>query len=203
VARLFDKDQVSTLASSVPQPYSSENPHAEVRTIVVSLSFTRSVTDKLFLLLTQNLYPGHQINVELSDGDDYEQSKPSGDDIEDGGAPLVEQIAPNPISSSVLEQVHSLAADQVDPTVPSASGQKRKCTPLSLKRIQPKPPANQVMIQIEHAPYREPQSPLNLVAIEIIFGHLFEAFRHASQAARSGALAGDEILPIMENVRCR
>jgi hypothetical protein len=57
VARLFDKDQVSTLASSVPQPYSSENPHAEVRTIVVSLSFTRSVTDKLFFAFDPESLP--------------------------------------------------------------------------------------------------------------------------------------------------
>jgi hypothetical protein len=106
----------------MPRPYSSENPPTEVRTNVVSLSFTWSVTDTLVLLLTQNLYPGHQIDVELSDGDDNGRLKPSGDDTEDGGAPSVEQITPNPIDSSTLEQVHSLAANQVDPTVPSASG---------------------------------------------------------------------------------
>jgi hypothetical protein len=118
--------------------------------------------------------------------------KPSGDDTEDGGAPSVEQITPNPIDSSTLEQVHSSAANQVDPTVPSASGQKRKRAPLSLKHKQPKPTADQVMIQIKHAPYHGPQSPLDLVAVEIIFGCLFEAFRHASQAAGSGASAGDD-----------
>jgi hypothetical protein len=58
--------------------------------IVVSLSFTRSVTDTLALLTTQNLYPDHQIVVELSDGDDNGRSKPSSDDTEDDGAPLVE-----------------------------------------------------------------------------------------------------------------
>jgi hypothetical protein len=39
------------------------------------------------------------------------------------------------------------------------------------------------MTQIELPPYRGPRSPLDLVAIEIIFGRLSEAFRHASQAA--------------------
>jgi hypothetical protein len=33
-----------------------------------------------------------------------------------------------------------------------------------------------VMIQIELPPYRGPQRPLDLVAIEIVFGHLFEVF---------------------------
>jgi hypothetical protein len=32
------------------------------------------------------------------------------------------------------------------------------------------------MIQIKHAPYRGPQSPLDLVVVEIIFGCIFEAF---------------------------
>jgi hypothetical protein len=126
--------------------------------------------------MTQNLYPGHQNDAELLDGDDNRRLKPSGNDTEDGGAPSVEHIAPNPIGSSALEQVHSSAADQVDPTIPSASGQKRKRALLSLKRKQPKPPVDQVMIQIEHAPYRGPQSPLDLVAVEIIFGCIFEAF---------------------------
>jgi hypothetical protein len=84
--------------------------------------------------MTQNLYPDHQNDVELLDGDDNRRLKPSGNDTEYGGAPSVEQIAPNPIGSSALEQVHSSAADQVDPTIPSASGQKRKRALLSLKR---------------------------------------------------------------------
>jgi hypothetical protein len=46
------------------------------------------------------------------------------------------------------------------------------------------------MTHIELPPYCEPQSPLNLVAIEIIFGHLFEAFQHTSQAISTGTSAG-------------
>jgi hypothetical protein len=48
------------------------------------------------------------------------------------------------------------------------------------------------MTQIVLPPYRGPQSTLDLVVIEIIFGRLFEAFRHASQAvgARISARGG-------------
>jgi hypothetical protein len=90
VARLFDKDQVSARTAIVPPPYSSENPPIEVRTNVVSLTIIQSVIDTLALLTTQNLYPDHQINVELSDGDNNGRSKPSGNDTEDDGAPSVE-----------------------------------------------------------------------------------------------------------------
>jgi hypothetical protein len=48
------------------------------------------------------------------------------------------------------------------------------------------------MTEIELPPYRRPQCPLDLVTIEIIFGHLFEAFQCASQAAGTGSLAGDD-----------
>jgi hypothetical protein len=51
------------------------------------------------------------------------------------------------------------------------------------------------MTQIEVPPYHEPQSPLDLVVVEIIFRCLFEAFRHASQAARTGASIGDDTQP--------
>jgi hypothetical protein len=46
------------------------------------------------------------------------------------------------------------------------------------------------MTQIELPPYCGPQSPLILVVVEIIFGHLFEAFQHTSQAAGTGTSAG-------------
>jgi hypothetical protein len=52
------------------------------------------------------------------------------------------------------------------------------------------------MIQIELPPYCRPQSPLDLVAIEIIFGHIFEAFGHASQATDTGTSTGDDTQPL-------
>jgi hypothetical protein len=51
------------------------------------------------------------------------------------------------------------------------------------------------MTQIEVPPYHEPRSPLDLVVVEIIFGCLFEAFRHTSQATRTGTSAGDDTQP--------
>jgi hypothetical protein len=51
------------------------------------------------------------------------------------------------------------------------------------------------MSQIELPPYRGPYSPLDLLIIEIIFGCLFEAFRHLSQAAAAGASTDDNTRP--------
>jgi hypothetical protein len=48
---------------------------------------------------------------------------------------------------------------------------------------------------IELPPYRGPRSPLDLVVVEHTFGRLFEAFRLASQAARTGTSAGEDAQP--------
>jgi hypothetical protein len=44
------------------------------------------------------------------------------------------------------------------------------------------------MIYVELPPYRRLCSPLELVAVEIVFGRMFEAFRQASQARHAGAV---------------
>jgi hypothetical protein len=44
----------------------------------------------------------------------------------------------------------------------------------------------------------DPRGPLNLVAIEIIFGRLFEAFRCTSQAVSTGSSAGGDAQPLMK-----
>jgi hypothetical protein len=55
------------------------------------------------------------------------------------------------------------------------------------------------MTHIELHPYRRPRSLLDLVAVEIVFGRLFEAFQHSSQAASAGTSAGaDTQLPKKE-----
>jgi hypothetical protein len=90
----------------------------------------------------------------------------TGDDA-DGGVTLAEHIASNPIDSNLLGQAHPSVVDRVKATAPSAGGQKRKCPPPGLKRKQSKPPANQVMTQIELPPYH----------------------RHASQAVGAGTSA--------------
>jgi hypothetical protein len=58
----------------------------------------------------------------------------------------------------------------------SSSRQKKKNVPLASKHKQPIPSIDQVMTHIKLPPYHGPQSPLDLVVVEIILGHLFEAF---------------------------
>jgi hypothetical protein len=48
---------------------------------------------------------------------------------------------------------------------------------------------------IELPPYRGPRSPLDIVNVEYLFGLLFEAFRHISQATRTDAPTGDDAQP--------
>jgi hypothetical protein len=112
----------------------------------------------------------------LLDGDDNVLKEPTGDDSDDGGATSVDHIAPNLIGSNMMGQAHPSAADRVDATAPSASGQKRKRPPSALKRKQSKTPIDQVMTQIKLPPYCEPRSSLDLVDIEIIFGHFLKPF---------------------------
>jgi hypothetical protein len=59
---------------------------------------------------------------------------------------------------------------------PSGSRQKKKHVSLASKNKQPIPSADQVTTHIKLPLYCGPQSPLDLVAIEIDFGCLFEAF---------------------------
>jgi hypothetical protein len=92
-----------------------------------------------------------------------------------------------------VEKLHPSTADQTTATAPSSGGQKKKHVALGTKRKQDKAPTDHVIIELP--PYHGPQSPLDLVALEHIFGCLFEAFRHVSQAARTGTSVGDDAQP--------
>jgi hypothetical protein len=84
---------------------------------------------------------------------------------------------------------------------PSASGHKRK-RPLTIPKCKPpKTLPDQVMNQIVLPPYREPRSPLDLVAIEIIFGRLFEAFQRTSQAAGTSSSVSGDTQPLKKKKR--
>jgi hypothetical protein len=72
------------------------------------------------------------------------------------------------------------AADQAISTTPSGGGQKKKCVVLETKHKHDKAVNDQVIIELP--PYHRPRSPLYIVVVEHIFGRLFEAFRHISQA---------------------
>jgi hypothetical protein len=127
--------------------------------------------------------------------------EPAGDDADGGRETSAEHIAPNLVHSNLLGQTHPLVIDRVKVTAPSVGGQKRKRPLPALKRKQSKPPAEQVMTQIELPPYHRPQSPLSLVVVEIVFGRLFEAFRHESQAAGAGTSAGGAAQPVKKTCR--
>jgi hypothetical protein len=48
------------------------------------------------------------------------------------------------------------------------------------------------MTQVELPSYHRPHSPMDLVAIEFIFGRIFEAFQQISQAATTGAASASD-----------
>jgi hypothetical protein len=154
------------------------------------LTIIQSITNISIWIVIRDLYPDRQADVKLSDRDnDNGQSKPTGDEAKGKGTPSTEPITPNPIDSSVAGDTHPSVVSQIV-AASSGSRQKKKHVPLASKRKQPTPSTDQVTSHIELPPYCGPRSPLDLVAIEIVFGHLFEAFRHTSQAIGTGTLAG-------------
>jgi hypothetical protein len=87
---------------------------------------------------------------------------------------LAEPNAPNPIISSMLEQTNPSTSDRVNKAALPTGGCGCKL-PLSVsRRTRLLPLADQVMTQIELPPFHRPCNPLDLVAIEIIFGRIFE-----------------------------
>jgi hypothetical protein len=112
------------------------------------------VTDIHVSHMVEDLYPNHQVDVELSDGDNNGRKESASDDTEDKGTPLAKPIAPNSISSGMAGQTHPSTADQVDTTVASGGGHKSKCVMLASKHKPSKSSTDQVMTQIELPPYR-------------------------------------------------
>jgi hypothetical protein len=152
-----------------------------------------TITDILCWLAFQDLYPDREVHAELSDEDNIGQTEPAGDDAEGEGAPAVEALAPNPIRSSSTGESHPSAADRTTTVAPSGRGSKKKHVALRTKRKQGQAPVDQVTIDLP--PYHRPGSPLDLVTGEHIFGRLCEAFQLASQAARTGTSAGEDVQP--------
>jgi hypothetical protein len=88
-------------------------------------------------------------------------------------------IVPGQIDASVPGDPRPPVADPV-PKVPLAKCCGNKRQPIIVKRSSPVPRANQVMTQVELPPFHGPRSPLDLVAIKIVFGHIFEVFHQIS-----------------------
>jgi hypothetical protein len=121
-----------------------------------------------------------------------EQKKSIGDDAEDGGVSSTEPITPDPISSNTLEQTDPSITNQAASSNPSTSRRGHTRPSPIPKRKHALSSVDQVMTQIALPPYHAPHNPLDLVVVEIIFGHIFEAFRHTSQAAGIGTWASDD-----------
>jgi hypothetical protein len=129
----------------------------------------------------------------LFDEDNARPNEPISDDVGDNRAPSAETLAPNPIESSSAGETHPSAADQAIPTTPSGGGQKKKCVVLGTKRKHNKAVDDQVIIELPS--YHGRRSPLDIVVVEHLFGHFFEACRHISQAVRTNAPAEDDAQP--------
>jgi hypothetical protein len=110
-------------------------------------------------------------------------------DTRDDGVTSAETIAPGSINSVMSEQSKPYVADRVPAIVPSSSKCGCKHPPRITKQSKPITSVDQVMSQVELPPYHGPRSPLDLVAIKIIFGRIFEAFRQVSQVASAGVAA--------------
>jgi hypothetical protein len=170
-----------------------------------------SVTDKLVDFQTHGAYPKAHMDVNLSSDDDIiTASKPdtptgqkgsAGDDTGDDGVTLAEPITLGPISSVMPEQSKPSITNQVPAIVHSSRKCARKCTPPVTKRSNPIASADHMMSQVELPPYREPCSPLDLVSIEIIFGHIFEAFQQISQVVVADATSADASRPMKKMCR--
>jgi hypothetical protein len=107
---------------------------------------------------------------------------PAVDDARNVRFILGEAITPGPIVADASEKPKPSATDQVSNVPPfGRCGQKRLHT--VARRPHSSPQTKYVMTQVEHPPSHGPRSPLDLVAIEIIFGRIFEAFQQMSQAA--------------------
>jgi hypothetical protein len=83
-------------------------------------------------------------------------------------------------------------ADRLVPAAPLDGGQKRKRIILASKR---KTTTSSDQVITELPSYHGSRNRLNLVAVNLIFGHLFEVFQHISQAVRTGTSAGADAQP--------
>jgi hypothetical protein len=153
-----------------------------------------TISDIFCWLAFQDLYPDREVDAELSDEDDIGQKEPASDDTAGEGAPAFETVAPNLIRFSSTGESHPSTADQTTAAAPSGGGPRKKCVALGTKRKQDQAPADQVIIELP--PYRRPRSSLDLVAVDHIFGRLFEAFRLVSQAAKTGTSADEVVQPL-------
>jgi hypothetical protein len=170
IAHLFDRGVPTVRPDAVPLPFSSENSPPLVR---VLFFLNLSLIDCLILSFKQDLYPPHQVDADLSDSTGEDQKHPAGDNVEGHGISLTEPITSNPIGSNMAALVHPPVADQSVSTAPLSGGQKRKRIMLTSKR-KTTTSSDQVITKLSF--YHGSRNCLNLVAVNLAFGRLFEAF---------------------------
>jgi hypothetical protein len=119
-----------------------------------------------------------------------------GNNARDDEATSAKPTTHGPISSIVSEQSKPFIADWVLAIVPPSRRRGRKHPPPATKWFNPIPPIDKVMTQVELPPYCGPRSPLDLIAIEFVFGCIFEPFQQISQAAAAGATPADDNKPL-------
>jgi hypothetical protein len=173
VARLFDKDPPTTRPDTLPLPYSSDNSPPSVRITILLLIFYPAINTFIWLVI-QDLYPDRETDVALSDEDNVGPNEPAGDDVRGNGAPSVEALTPNLIRSSSAGETRPSATNRATSTAPSGDSQKKRGDVLGTKCKQDKVATDQVIFELP--PYCGPRSPLDIVAVEHIFGRLFKAF---------------------------
>jgi hypothetical protein len=111
VAHLFDKGVPTARPSSVPTPFSSDNPPPLVRI----LDFFKFISDpcsyESILPIHQDLYPARLVDAEVSDSNHNGQDDPKGNVDGGQGASSSELIDPNLTRSGPMVQVHPFATD--------------------------------------------------------------------------------------------
>jgi hypothetical protein len=189
VAHLFDRGMPIVRPDTVPLPFSSENLPPLVR---VLFSLNLSPIDCLLLSFKQDLYPPHQVDADLSDSTGEDQKQPAGDDVEGHEIPLTKPITSNPIGSNMAVLVRPSVVDQSVSVAPLSGGQKQKRLMLASKR-KTTTSSDQVITELHS--YHGSRNRLNLVAVNLAFGCLFEGFQHVPQAIRTDTTAGADTQP--------
>jgi hypothetical protein len=126
VAHLFDRGVPIAHCSSVPTPFSSDNPPPLVRI----LDFFKFVSDpysyESILIIHQDLFPARPVDAEVFDSNHDGHDDPTGNDDVGQRAPSTEPIVPNLIGSVTAAQVRPSTVDQLTITAPLGSSPPKK-----------------------------------------------------------------------------
>jgi hypothetical protein len=194
VAHMFDRGVPTARFSSVSMPFNNDNPPPLVRILDFFKSISDSCSYESILIIHQDLYPARPVDAEVSDSTHDGQDDLTGNDDGGQGARSVESTVPHLIGPGTVAQVHRSVADQLTPAAPLGGGpSKKKCLVLASKRKQ-SAPSDQVTT--EFFPHHVPRCSSGLVVVKIVFGRLFEALQHPTQAAKIDTSTGADIQPV-------